>query len=326
MIRTLYRHRSGTVIGDFPANQLASAAKDPQTRLWIDMANPTAEESNWIFREIYHFHPLAIEDAVKDSHVPKLDDYGQYLYLVFHTLVEGEEPMDIHTEELDVILGANFLITMHEDTRQSIEKLSVAESHHERGLARGPAFLLYELLNEQVDGYTSLLDNFEAKLEKLGDRIFLRQPKTTDDQLNAALTAQSSALRVHRVLTPQRDLFHRLAHSDYAVVPAEVRIYFQDLYDDLARLASLAESMRDLARSTIDTYQALINTRLNEVMRMLTVISTIFMPLGFLAGVYGMNVELPGQHSNWFFYFLCLIFLGIAVGMFWLFRRNRWLH
>jgi magnesium transporter len=104
-----------------------------------------------------------------------------------------------------------------------------------------------------------------------------------------------------------------------------VRIYFQDIYDDLSRLAELTDSMRDLARTTIDTYQALINNRLNDVMRMLTIISTIFMPLSFLAGVYGMNIALPGQTVSWWIYVLWVIFIGIAGVMLWYFRRNRWL-
>lgn len=325
MIRIFYRHRSGTVVAGLPAEQLPSAAKDPQARLWIDLADPTQQESDWILKQIYNIHPLVIEDVIQDLHLPKLDDYNTYLSLVFHTLVQGDERMDIHTEELDVILGTNFLITMHEHPRSSIEKLYTEESHRERGLARGPAFLLYELLNQQIDGYTPLLNQFEEKLEALGDLIFNGRVQNEDTLLNDVLTAQSSALRVHRVLNPQRNLLHRLAHNDFAVVPSEVRIYFQDIYDDLSRLADLTDSMRDLARSTIDTHQALINNRLSDVMRMLTVISTIFMPLSFIAGVYGMNIYLPGQNMSWFYYLIWLVFLAIAGSMIWFFRRNRWI-
>jgi magnesium transporter len=325
MIRSVYRHRSGTVVMDLPVDQLAGAAKDGQARLWIDLMAPTVEESQQVLEGIYQIHPLAVEDAVKDSHLPKLDDYGQYLYLVFHTLVQGDERMDIHTEELDVLLGANFLITMHEDQRASIDLLCQPDYHREAGLAQGPAYLLYQLLSRQVDGYIPLLDSFEAKLEALGDQIFQRRMGDGHTLLNDVLTAQSSALRVHRVLQPQGELLHRLVRNEYAVIPAELRIYFQDLYDDVSRLTGLTDNMRELTRSIIDTYQALTNNRLNDVMRMLTVISTIFMPLSFLAGVYGMNVPLPGQTRPWFFFFLVLVFVGVAGVMGWYFRRNRWL-
>jgi magnesium transporter len=325
MIRSVYRHRSGTVVMDLPPDQLAKAVRESGARLWIDLTNPTEQESHRVLTELYQIHPLAVEDAVKDSHLPKLDDYGGYLYLVFHTLVQGDELMDIHTEELDVLLGPNFLITMHEHPRPSIELLCQPDHHDESGLAQGPAFLLYQLLSRQVDGYIPLLDQFEERLEALGDHIFLKRNTQGDALLNDILTAQSSALRVRRVLQPQSDLLYRLAHHEYSVIPAEVRIYFQDLYDDVARLSGLSESMRDLARSTIDTYQALTNNRLGDVMRMLTIISTIFMPLSFLAGVYGMNIPLPGQSQSWFFAFTVLVFLLVAGSMIWYFRRNRWL-
>jgi magnesium transporter len=325
MIRTLYRHRSGTLVVDLPKEQLVNAAKDPQTRLWIDLVGPTEEESRGVFQELFHFHPLAIEDAITDVHVPKVDDYGNYLYLVFHTVGMGEERMDIHTYELDVFLGANFLITMHEDTRDSLEKLWLPEYHQQNGLARGPAYLLYDLLDRQVDGYVPILDRFEHELERLGDSLFRKPPLQEEALLNDILTAKSSALRLHRVLAPQRELLHRLSRNDYAVVPSEARIYFHDVYDHLVRLTDLAESMRDLASSTIETHLALVNNRMNEVMKLLTIISTIFIPLSFVAGIYGMNFEfMPELHWRFGYLFVWLIFLTIAMVLVRFFRRRGW--
>ncbi|MCB0120693.1 MAG: magnesium/cobalt transporter CorA, partial [Caldilineaceae bacterium] len=291
MIRILYRHRSGTVVTELPLDQLNDAMRDSQARLWIDLTAPSDEESQQILTNLYRFHPLAIEDAVNESHIPKVDDYGNYLYLVFHTVGLGDERMDIHTYEIDVFLGANYLITLHETPRESIEKLWNAHSHQQGGLARGPAYLLYELIDRQIDNYTPLLDRFEAQLEYLGDVIFLKDlgGKIEEARLNDILTAKSSALRLGRILTPQRELLYRLSHNNYGAVPSDMRIYFQDAYDHLARFSDLANSMRDLAGSTLDTHLALVNNRINETMKVLTMISTIFIPLSFLAGVYGMN-------------------------------------
>jgi magnesium transporter len=326
MIRILYRHRSGTIVVDLPKEQLASAIRDAQARLWIDMLNPSEEESKWLFHDLFHFHPLAIDDAIKETHVPKLDDYSSYLYLVFHTVSMGDEKMDIHTYELDVFLGANYLITMHEDERESIEKLWGRECHEQNGLARGPAYLLYELLDRQVDRYIPLMDRFEQQLEALGDAIFEQNRTPAAALLNDILTAKSSALRLHRILAPQRQLLQRLARNDYAVVPADARIYFNDTYDHLVRLTDLAESMRDLAGSTIDTHLALVNNRMNEVIKVLTIISTIFIPLSFVAGVYGMNFEfMPELHWRIGYPLIWLIFITIIAGMLSMFRRRGWL-
>ena len=328
MIRILYRHRSGTVVTELPLDQLNDAMRDNQARLWIDLTAPSGEESQQILTKLYRFHPLAIEDAVNESHIPKVDDYGNYLYLVFHTVGLGDERMDIHTYEIDVFLGANYLITMHETPRESIEKLWNVHSHQQGGLARGPAYLLYELIDRQIDNYTPLLDRFEAQLEYLGDVIFLKDlgGKIEEARLNDILTAKSSALRLGRILTPQRELLYRLSHNNYGAVPSDMRIYFQDAYDHLARFSDLANSMRDLAGSTLDTHLALVNNRINETMKVLTMISTIFIPLSFLAGVYGMNFRfMPELQTPWAYPLLWLVFIGIAFGMMQYFRRKGWL-
>ncbi len=324
MLRTLYRHRSSTILLNLPNDQLA-AAKESQARLWIDLVAPTAEESHLILEQIYNFHPLAVEDAVKDIHVPKLDDYGSYLYLVFYTMTLGDERMDVHTDELDVFLGANFLITIHDDSYKGVDELWNEEHHRKQGLARGPAFLLYELLNQQTDTYTPLLDQFEEQLEALGDQIFHQKLGNNGSLLNDLLTAKSSALRLYRILAPQRDLLSRLAHNNYAVVPADLRIYYNDLFDHLVRMAELAASMRDLASSTIDAYQALVNNRMSEVMKVLTMISTIFIPLSFIAGVSGLNLRMPEQSYRWAYPLVWLLFAAIALGMLWFFRQRKWI-
>jgi magnesium transporter len=328
MIRILYRHRSGTIVTDLSQNQLAQAIRDNQARIWIDLQTPTEEESHLVLKQLYHFHPLAIEDAINDSHVPKVDDYGSYLYLVFHTVNLGDERMDIHTDEIDVFLGANYLITLHDAPRPSIDRLWHEDNHQHKGLARGPAFLLYELIDRQVDTYTPIIDHFEVQLELLGDQIFrTQQQRNNDDELlNDILTAKSSALRLSRILTPQRELLYKLSHNNYSVVPADARIYFQDAYDHLARLSDLAMSMRDLSSSTIETLFALVNNRINETMKVLTMISTIFIPLSFLAGVYGMNFKfMPELQSPWAYPLVWVSFIIIGGGMVYFFRRRGWL-
>jgi len=328
MIRILYRHRSGTIVTDLPHAQLRDALRDSQARLWIDLSAPTNAESQTILADLFRFHPLAIEDAVNDSHVPKVDDYGAYLYLVFHTVALGDERMDIHTYEIDVFLGNNYLITMHEAPRTSIDKLWDETFHAHNGLARGPALLLYELIDRQIDNYTPLLDHFEEQLEHLGDQIFRPTVKGKAEEilLNDILTAKSSALRLGRILTPQRELLYKLAHNHYGVIPTDARIYFQDAYDHLARFSDLAMSMRELSGSTMETHLALVNNRINETMKVLTMISTIFIPLSFLAGVYGMNFDfMPELNNQWGYPLVWLSFIGIAGGMVQFFRRRGWL-
>jgi magnesium transporter len=325
MIRVLSRQADGNVIVDAPVSELPRLLTEKGSQVWVDMQGESNSECERILAQVFHFHPLAIEDALRDTHLPKLDDYASYLYLVFHTVALGDEPMEIKTEEVDVFLGANFLVTIHEDERRSINRCWNAEHHIEVGLARGPAMLLYELLDSQIDSYIPLIDAFEAQLEKLGDDIFHSNTEERD-LLDRLLTAKSTALRLQRILTPQRELLGRLSAGDYKVVPAHVRMYYRDVYDHLARLANLSESMRDLASSTIETHLALVNNRMNEVMKVLTMVSTIFIPLSFIAGVYGMNFHYMPELELWWFYPLVwAVFITIALIMLIIFRKRKWL-
>jgi magnesium transporter len=312
---------------DLPQEQLVAAARDSQARLWVDMMSPTPEEADLVLKTAYDFHPLSIEDALTDIHVPKLDNYGRYLFLVFHSIEIGDERMDLHTKELDVFLGNNFLVTIHSRPMYMVDALWNEMHHRESGLADGPVYLLYELLDKQIDRYTPLVDRFEHHLEDLGDVIFTMDGTNKDKEvLNDVLTAKSSALRLWRSLRPQRDLVYQLGWKDFAVVPAEARIYFHDVHDHLVRLSDLAESMRDLSSSTIDTHLALVNNRMNEIMKVLTIISTIFIPLGFLAGVYGMNFQfMPELDDRWAYPTLWVVFIAIAGGMLWWFHRRGWI-
>lgn len=325
MIRVISRQADGSVTVDAPVSELPHLLTDRGSQVWVDMQGALDGEYERILAQVFHFHPLAVEDALRDTHLPKLDDYASYLYLVFHTVALGDEPMDIDTEEVDVFLGANFLVTIHEDERRSINRCWNVEHHAEAGLARGPAMLLYELLDSQIDNYIPLIDAFEEQLEKLGDDIF-RSNTAERELLDRLLTAKSTALRLQRILAPQRELLGRLSTGDYRVVPTHVRMYYRDVYDHLARLANLADSMRDLASSTIETHLALVNNRMNEVMKVLTMVSTIFIPLSFIAGVYGMNFHFMPELELWWFYpLIWAVFISIAVTMLVIFRKRKWL-
>jgi magnesium transporter len=327
MIRILYHHRSTGIVAELPIEKLQAATQDKLLNVWVDMLAPSEAEATFVLEDIFHFHHLAVEDAIQDSHIPKLDDYGTYIFLVIHSLVMGAEPMEIATREIDIFLGSNYLVTMHDQSNASIDRLWRIESHNKVGLARGPSYLLYQLLDREVDSYIPILEEFEEQLEELGDRIFIAKDGSKSEVLSEILTAKSSALRMRRVFIPQREIVNRLATNDYAVVPTDMRIYYRDAYDHMVRIANLADDMRDLAGSTIETHLALANNRMNEVMKLLTIISTIFIPLSFVAGVYGMNFEyMPELEWRYGYLFAWAIFITIGGTLLYLFWRRGWLR
>lgn len=327
MVRILYRHASGAVVRDLTADQLAAALREPNAVLWVDLYAPTAADQQQVLEQAFAFHPLAIEDAITSFLVPKINDYRRYLYVVFHSIYADASPVDIRSSELDVFLGPNYLVTIHEREMASINHLwGRPDPELADLLSQGPAHVLYTILDRQVDRFERLLDNFEAELERLGDVIFQNRTEIEEQLLDELLTAQSSALRLGRVLQPQRDLVLRLSQTDYSVVPGSARVYFADIYDHMVRMVSLVQAMRELTRSTIDIYMALSNNRMNEIMKVLTIISTTFLPLGFLAGVYGMNFRyMPELDWPWMYPLIWVIFVVIAGALLLFFRRRKWL-
>jgi magnesium transporter len=326
MIRALYRHQSGSIITDLSTDQLAKAVKDRHGRIWIDLQAPTDDEYRLVLEDLLHCHPLAVKSAMGRGHDPKLNDYGNYLFMVFHTLDLGDERMDIHTHEFDVYLDYTRLVTIHDDPLAVIDQLWSSDSHQKRGLAQGPSYLLYDILDRQVDGHLPLLANLEKRVDVLGDIIF--QPDVTDESgiLNELLTAKGSALRLHRVLMRQSELLYRLGSTEYAVVPPDAQRYFTNLYEYSLHLTGLVDSVRDLTGTTIDTHLALISNRTNDVMKMLTVVGSIFLPLSFLVGVYGMNFSnMPELNWPWAYGAIWALFIALIGGMLWWFRRQRWL-
>lgn len=326
MIRIYYRHVSGTLVKDFPRQQLAAALRDGSASLWVDLLAPTEEECQEILTQIFQFHPLAVEDTVQSLLIPKLDDYRRYLFLVIHAIQPGQTPLELSSSEVDIFLGANFLVTVHDQPLGSVEHFWEDASLHEtEGLSRGVSMLLYDLLSMQVDRLGRVLDNFERELEDLSAEILVGR-HFSNQRLAHLLTANNSALRLNRMLRPQRDVMQKLATSEYSPIPFSARLYFGDIYDHLARMTGLVESMREMVRNTVDIHMALANNRMNEIIKVLTIISTIFMPLSFLAAVYGMNFEyMPELGWAWAYPLIWLIFVGVAFSLLRLFRKRGWL-
>lgn len=327
MIRILYRHASGALVYDLPIEKLPSAIRDANAVVWVDMEKPSPDELEKILNGTFSFHPLAIEDTANSILLPKLNDYRRYLYIVIHSIYPGKELVDLTSSELDIFVGSNFLITIHQRESSSINGLWADKEHHTtEGISRGPVLLFYEIVESQGDRISRLLDNFEAELERLGDIIFQKGDISKESLLDDLLTAQSSALRLIRILRPQRDLMNTLSQADYSVIPATARPYFSDIHDHLNRMVGLVEGMRELTHSTIEIYMALSNHRMNEIIKLLTIISTIFLPLSFIAGIYGMNFHfMPELGWPWAYPLVWLAFISVAGAMLFFFRRRGWL-
>jgi magnesium transporter len=291
MIRSLYRTKGGETRTELSSEVFATVLEDAGGLLWVDFSEEPRESCEPILREIFNFHPLAVDDALEEIHVPKVDDWGHYLYLVLHAIVfnqQSDEP--VSTVELDVFLGRNYLVTHHTQAIASVGRVWAACQRNERYLQRGTGHLLYRLADELVADYMPVVEEIDEVIDQIEDRVFDDPAPSILEQI---FWLKRALLRLRRITGPQREVFNRLARGDYASIEVGDRVFFRDVYDHLVRLYDIAESLRDLAGSTLDTYLSVINNRMNDVMKALTIITTLFMPLSFLSGFFGMNFFQP---------------------------------
>jgi magnesium transporter len=287
-MHALIRHADGSLsepsAAEMPA-ALASALAESAGLLWLDLDGEPPESCEPILRGTFGFHPLAVDDALAESHVPKLDDWGSYLYVVLHS-VHAANPEELHTHELDLFVGPRFLVTHREEPIEGLESLWAAAHRDPRLLGRGCEHLLYRLVDELISGHLPVIEGIDAEVERLEEQILDRPGRRALEQ---ALRCKRGLLLLRRILAPQREVLNRLARDELNVIGAQHRIYFRDLYDHLVRLYGITESVRDLVGGILEMYLSAINNRMNETMKVFTLITTLFMPISFVVGFFGMN-------------------------------------
>lgn len=325
MIRSIFCPKDAPRQFDLTPEQMVQALQDPDSLLWVSLEQPNEAEVQTVLVDIFHFHPLAIEDCLSDGYqAPKVDVFGQYLFIITHAL-RADFPLDhMDTCELNCFLGPNYLVTSFRGQGMSaVEAVWERLERDERPVERGADFLCYNVLDQLVDEYMPLIDAMDEEVDKLEDEVLVR-PKPV--VLERILSLKHSILTLRRIIAPQREVMNRLSRDDLPQIKDQHRIYYRDIYDHLVRIHDLSESIRDVVAGTLDTYLSANSNRLNEVMKALTIVSTIFLPLSFLAGVYGMNFDyLPELHWRYGYHLVWGVFISIVGGMLWYFHRRGWI-
>lgn len=328
MLRTLCYKKDGTIRIDVPLEEVKGLLQDPEATLWMDFEATLPEQDEPIMRQVFNFHPLAVEDALQQSNVPKLDDWDDYLYVVLHTIIFGPDTEgDIDTPELDIFLGKNYLVTHHDINVPALDRVWEYILRDQRHVKNGADRVLWRLMEEVVNSYMPVIEAMDDAIDRTEDEVFSNpSPKT----LERIFTLKRAALHLRRVIGPQREVLNRLARDEFDVVDPRTRVYFRDVYDHLVRMHDITESVRDLVGGALDTYLSVINNRMNDIMKTLTVITTLFMPVSFIVGFFGMNffVAVP-PYSAWteqpVFIFMLLLVVAIPLGMFLWIRRRGWM-
>jgi magnesium transporter len=318
MLKALYARPGERPAEVASGEEVARLLREKRGCLWVDLERPTDEERK-ILETVFRFHPVAIEGCLAQTRHPRLHDYGEYLYLVFHA-VRGVQPLE--TDEIDVFLGENFLVTYQERPVPEVEEIRRRALQVEHVMKRGPDRLLAELLDRLADGYGDMMEQLDQAVDGIEDRLFRHAGRPA---LRDVFALKKDVLHLRRVVSPQREVLSRLARGEFPVVTREEAVFFRDVYDHIYRVSEMLESFRDVLTSAMEVYLTVVSNRINEVMRVLTVVSVVLMSTSLVAGIYGMNVELLRTGTRADFYIILGAMAAISAGLLAAFRRRKWI-
>ena len=287
------------------------------------MRDPTADESR-VLTDVFHFHELAVEDAIAESHHPKVEAYDGYLYVILHGIDFRAREHRFHTLDVDFFLGPTYLVTVRKHVSRSFNKLQDVCTRDNRLLGEGPAALMYRIIDLMVDNYRPETEKLQNRLDSLERDVFRRSKPELVRQI---LDFKRDVASLRRVVLPQRDVVGRLARREFPLISEQLSYRYRDVHDHLVRLADEAMYFQDRITSLLEAHLSMVSNQLNGVMKVLTVIATIFMPLTVLTGMWGMNVPLPdlpgGDRAQ--FWWVFLLMLAISATMLAVFRKKQWL-
>ena len=308
----------------FPVEKLPELLADKESLVWIDMEQPN-EKDNRLLSDVFHFHPLTIEDAIETRNQPKVEPYSNYLFLIVHGVTMETNSTNFVTRELDIYLGANFVLTYHHESFRSINAVKGQVRSNTFNCERGADYLLHQILDKLVDLYIPVVDDFDAAINNLEDRIF-QMKKGSNKLLEEIMDLKRSVARLVRISSKQMDVITRLANGEFPSISKDVLPFYRDIYDHLHRVSVLAENYRDLIGGLLNLHFNVVANRTNDVVKILTIFSAIVLPLSLIAGIYGMNFEnMPELHTrNGYYVALAMMFI-VGVGLIIYFWRKGWI-
>jgi len=304
--------------------QVDPAWLDPASNAicWVDLAIPTEEEFR-LLTDFFRFHPLSVEDARSALQFPKIEPYPGYLYMVLHCMDAETTHEHLRTQDVDFFVGRNYLVTVHADRSRTLDGLRQICDRSDRVMAEGPVALLHRIIDAMVDNYRPVIEAIEDRIGPLEDQAFSGE----DHLMRHMLKLKRELASLRRVLVPQRDAIGRLARREFPAISDELAFRFRDVYDHLVRLTEETILYQDRLTGIFELNLTSVSNRLNQVMKVLTVLSTILLPMTVITGLWGMNIaipHLPGGVAAQFWWVLG-INVAIAAGLLVVFRLKRWI-
>jgi magnesium transporter len=331
MLTAFILFADGRVSTDTSPASLTAALRDPKARFWLDMSAPTDEELG-LLDDVFGFHPLAIEDTIGYSQRPKIESYNHigdacdqgYFYMVIHGPDLASFREKLRTKELDMFVSERYLVTVRDETMKSVDDLLQRGRLDPRYvLSNGIDILLHQLLDHLVDHYSPILEYLQEEIDSLEEQA-VSDPKP--QLLTEISLKKRELLGLRRIIAPQREVIAQLTRGEVPFIRETTRIYFRDVLDHLNRAVELIELYRDLIVGARDIYLSSVSNNLNNIMKTLTMISVIALPMTVITSFFGMNFDdIPGLHSKQAFWLTVALMFAIVGGLIYVFRIRKWL-
>ena len=310
------------LISDLDEDQIRSVLASESGVLWVDVSEPD-DDDRGLLLDVFGFHPLAVDSVVNPAaQSVRVEDFGRYVYISAQSVDYTLDEDVLQTAELGIFLAPSFVVTVHSVYMPSVEAIRRLVEVDGRPMMRGGVFFAYSHLQALLEAITPTLDRMSERADAIEDRI-LTSPD--ESALTALMTLKRSSLSLSRALAPQREVLSRLGRREFDIVGEGADLYFRDLFDFLVRVQASNDVIRERADTSLATYLSAIANRQNEIMKVLSIVATMFMPLGLIVGIFGMNFEnMPGIEFRWGYHivwFVSLVALGFVLWLLWL---KRW--
>ncbi len=289
--------------------------------IWTDIEQPGDAEVRML-EDVYGFHPLAVEDCIKAKQRSKLDDYRDYFFLVLHYLCEGSNGAAICVNELGIFAGHNYIVTFHWEKSGPVSSVRERIEKNPELMSRGIDYILYLLLDTVVDEYFPILDSIDDRFSLVEAKL-LNDPRDTD--VNELSGLRRNLVEMRKILSPYREMVNALIRYEGLFIREENRVFYMDVYDHLMRIFDFLDTYRDLISGSLDVYLTVVSNKMNEVMKTLTVIATIMLPLTLISSIYGMNFrDMPELSWRYGYIYALGLMLATAGGLIYYFRKKKW--
>ena len=321
MIHVRIRTPDRQILKDAPPEQLGELAANSENLIWIDLDDPTEGEISLI-ASILNWTHFTIEDLISRDERAKIENFDGYTVLVMHDFTYRGTPKRLETPEVDFVIGSNYIASVHyHDIQHIIDARDVSE-HLEAIVSRGTDYLLYVLIDHLVDGYFPVLDDLHEEVENLEQQI-INDPRP--EVLLRIFEMKRDAVALRRTVSPQLEVFSRLTSPGFGVVSDDHTIYFRDVHDHLIRIFEAMDTFRDLMSGALDAYLSTVSNRMNDVMKRLTILAALFLPITFFTGLMGMNLRTSPPWRDSLFWVFAGGMFAVSFSQYMYFKARRWI-